>query len=195
MTQTCPLHWPAGWPRKPLHKRQRSRFDKTLYRSVLELGWEIERLGGRHSIISTNLELRKRDGLPYANQGEPEDTGVAAWFVVAGEQRCIPCDRWTRLRDNVRAIGKTIEAMRGIERWGSGAMMQRTFEAFTALPSPEHRDPWHVVLGVEPNAPAEVIKAAYRALAKIAHPDAGGNHAAMRRLTVAYQEAKKALAQ
>jgi len=51
-------------------------------------------------------------------------------------------------------------------------------------------EPWFTVLGVLPEAPIEVAEAAYRALAKKAHPDAGGSSEAMGRLSRAIEEAR-----
>ncbi len=42
-------------------------------------------------------------------------------------------------------------------------------------------------LYVAPDAPAVVVSAAYRALAKTTHPDAGGDTATMQRLNLAYE--------
>jgi hypothetical protein len=44
-------------------------------------------------------------------------------------------------------------------------------------------------LYLQVDAPPEAVKAAYRALAKGAHPDAGGDHEAMTALTIAYETA------
>lgn len=46
-------------------------------------------------------------------------------------------------------------------------------------------DPY-AILHVNRDAPPEVIEAAYRALAKIHHPDVGGSDAAMKRINVAH---------
>ena len=46
-------------------------------------------------------------------------------------------------------------------------------------------DPWQV-LHLRPDAPSEVIEAAYRALAKRLHPDAGGSVVAMAAVNSAY---------
>lgn len=75
--EAYPLHWPAGWPRTSAP--QRSRFDGGFAKIRDELFAEIERLGGRYIVLSTNVALR-RDGLPYANQAEPPDSGVAVYF-------------------------------------------------------------------------------------------------------------------
>lgn len=44
----------------------------------------------------------------------------------------------------------------------------------------------HRALYVCQGAPVEVIRAAYRALAKVNHPDAGGDHTSMQRINEAY---------
>lgn len=178
-----PLTWPAGWPR--VAERQRSRFDGTPARIRSELMAEVERLGGRYPVLSTNLPLR-RDGLPYATAREPDDPGVALYFERRGRQMVFACDKWDRVQDNMRAIQLTIGAIRGIERWGASEMMERAFQAFESLPPPPSC--WSV-LGVNPNSSRDEIERAYRSAAKRAHPDAGGSDAAMAALTRARDEA------
>lgn len=58
-----------------------------------------------------------------------------------------------------------------------------------ALPS----NHWTNVLGVKVNATVREIKAAYRALAKVAHADTGGSDEAMARLNAARDQAMKEL--
>jgi hypothetical protein len=52
-------------------------------------------------------------------------------------------------------------------------------------PKPKAVDPY-VTLHLLPSAPPEVVKAAYRALAVLNHPDKGGDEEAMKRLNEAY---------
>jgi hypothetical protein len=96
------------------------------------------------------------------------------------------CDKWRTVQDNMRAIQRTIEAIRGIERWGASEMMERAFAAFEALPPP--KSCWDI-LGVRPGSPRDEIEAAYRAKAKRTHPDAGGSTTAMADLNRARSEA------
>ena len=42
-------------------------------------------------------------------------------------------------------LAKSIEAMRGIERWGPSQMMERTFTGFAALPEKSGSDWWDVL--------------------------------------------------
>lgn len=187
MTDAYPLAWPHGWPRTK--SRQRARFDMTMDRATREVVNEIARLGGRYVVISTNIPVR-RDGLPYANaRPNNADPGVAVYFERKGKQMVFACDKWDQVKDNIRAVCKTIEAMRGIERWGASDMMERAFSAFTAIEPP--RSPWGV-LGVKPNATREEVEAAYRAKAKEVHPDTGGSTAAMAELNQARDDALRA---
>jgi hypothetical protein len=171
VVEAYPLQWPAGWPRAkrrdvPLFKESTV---STQTHFVLE---ELRRMGATHPIISSNVELRK-DGLPYSNRRQPDDPGVAVYFTLDGHQRCLACDEWTTVADNLKAIGKTIEAIRGIERWGASAILDRMFSAFTALPHIVAEAPWYETLGVTPNATPDQIREARVGLAKKYHPDSG----------------------
>lgn len=186
--EAYPLHWPQGWPRTK--SPERSRFDTTDHVATRELIWELERLGARNIVISTNVALRK-DGLPYSNRRTPDDVGVAVYFQRNGKQMTFACDRWDRIRDNMRAITKTIDAMRGIERWGASDMMERAFSAFEALPPPsgEVTETCWDVLGIEPTVDQHAIKAAWRKRMKHAHPDHGGTREEYEQVQTAYETA------
>lgn len=178
MTEAFPLHWPQGWPRTDRYKRERARFDVTPDRARREMLDEIRLLGGREVIISTDTPLRL-DGQPYANRRTPDDPGCAVYFKRKGSDAVFACDKYDRLHDNMRAIGKTIGALRGIDRWGASDMLDRAFTGFTALPAPEQ---WFQVLEVASDASEAEIQSAYRQKARTAHPDVGGSEAAMARL-------------
>jgi hypothetical protein len=170
--EAYPLAWPPGRPRA--RTRDNSRFNVTPVKAFQEIQEEVERLGGTALIISTNVPLR-RDGMMMANartwNGDP---GVAVYFTYQKKPMCFACDRWFLVKDNMRAITKTIEALRGIARWGTGDMIQQAFTGFTALPAPES---WWQVLGLSgPNATRGDIERAHRKLIMEHHPDRpGGN--------------------
>lgn len=188
--EAFPLAWPAGWPRSK--RKARSAFGVSFADGRDNLMRELRLMGASYPVLSSNVPLR-RDGLPYAATREPDDPGVAVYFMWQGKQMTFACDRWDRVKDNVRAIGKTIEALRGIERWGASDMMQRAFSAFEALPAP---DPWWKMLGLNgPTRSKQEINEAYRKASGDAHPDRpGGSHDRMAQVNAARDEALKLLA-
>lgn len=190
MTQAYPLKWPDSRPRT--ERPDRSRFDTTFVVARDSLSEELRRLGARNPVLSTNVELRL-DGLPYAARKDPEDTGVAVYFTYKEQQMCFACDRWDRVRDNIQAVRKTIEALRGVARWGTGDMMQKAFDGFISLPPPDtvSQRKWWQVLGVSPQAGVGDIKAAHRKLAMKHHSDHGGDDTLMQEINVARDEGIK----
>ena len=128
-----------------------------------------------------DMKLSRRD---------PDDPGVALYFNLDATPHVLACDRWDTVQDNIAAIAAHIDALRGQERWGV-ADMRQAFAGHLALP---RLSPWWDVLQVSAQASLEHIHAAYRAAAKTAHPNAGGDRAAWDRLTAAYEEAKKGAA-
>lgn len=63
----------------------------------------------------------------------------AAMDFVRGQDQnqhelVIPCDTFREARHNLNAIVGTLRAIRTIERYGSSALYEQAFQAFTALP-------------------------------------------------------------
>lgn len=189
-----PLSWPAGRPRTDRWRREHAKFETTFARARDNIVREVQLLaGGRWArdpqlVLSTNIALRK-DGLPLANQRTPEDPGVAVYFLYKKRQMSFACDRWLKVEHNMQAIAKTIEALRGIARWGTGDMLEAAFTGFQALPAPGAAQEWWEVLGVSRTSSADEIKAAYRRLASIHHPDRGGSAERMAAINQAYAKA------
>lgn len=166
-----PLKWPIGWKRTI--KREHAIFKTTFGKARDNLLREIYLLGGKTPIISSNLALN-RAGLPYANSREPEDPGICVYFDFKGKQQCIPCDRWNKVVDNLQAINLTIGALRGLDRWGSGQIMNAAFTGFVALPAPTEtvNEPIDYFQGCYTK---DDLKTRWRELAFKLHPDKGGN--------------------
>jgi len=209
ITQPYPLQWPAGRARKPAGVRKSGRFNKKVYQShpsgggwhktvdisiadaLKRLQEELEAIGARYPVVSSNLETRL-DGLPRSGQRKPDDPGVAVYFQLAGEPHCLPCDTYQLVEHNIAAIAAHIEATRAIERHGV-ASVREMFSGFAALPAPKK---WFEVLGISESSNATVIIAAYRALAAKRHPDKpGGSHDAMSELNKARDEGLKRVGQ
>ena len=195
MIEAYPLAWPAGWPRTSSYQRRASNFGEKSFALVRdELIRELKRYNATDVVLSTNIPLRK-DGLPYSGYRQPDDAGVAVYFNLSSGGKKKPlvfaCDRWRKIEENIHAIYKTIDALRGIQRWGSSDLMERAFTGFAALPAPAAKKPWHDILGVHPSAPPEAIASRYKVMMFNAHPDMGGTAAAAAEINAAYDEAKR----
>ncbi|WP_430436812.1 hypothetical protein [Oceanibaculum nanhaiense] len=206
MTEAYPLHWPAGRPRRQPQDRKRASFGKVQQRAgqswsskselsvadaMRRLQDEMDRMGARLPVVSSNVELRL-DGLPRSGQREPQDPGVAVYFQLNGTPHCLPCDTYDRVADNIAAVAKHIEATRAIERYGV-ADLSEMFQGFRALPPPRPRT-WREVL-VMPEGPHSLhdVEVMYRRLARSRHPDNGGSTEAMAELNAAREAARKEL--
>jgi hypothetical protein len=204
--QRYPLTWPTGWKRTPGGSRRRAAFHqtKTVYSSNVQpngsraswkqkeslsvgsamerLEGELKRLGASRVIVSSNLRVRN-DGLPYSQQAKQlDDPGVAVYFRLNNAPRVLACDKWSSAAENIAAIAGHIQAIRAQDRYGVGTLEQ-AFAGYAALP-PTAAD-WWQVLEVSQSATAEQIEAAFRTLARKHHPDVGGDHATMAKLTEA----------
>lgn len=202
MTTAYPLAWPDGWPKTPDDKRRdRSQFSTTLDRARRQLLEELRMLGAQGVVISTNLPLRN-DGAPRSDIARFRigDPGVAIYFLLRKRQMVMARDAYWNVHDNLRSIGHAIAHLRGLERHGGASMMERAFEGFAALPPPERPQarPWREVLGLEEfTGPAFAVlagaEAAWKHLARTAHPDVGGSDDAMSQINRAIADARKEL--
>jgi hypothetical protein len=201
--EAFPLTWPPGRTRTAQSKRTRAAFDTTFARARDHLLREIKMLTRPHApgtIISTNVPLR-RDGIPYGTERAMSDPGVAVYFDYDGQGRVFACDRWLHVEDNMQAIFRTIEALRGIARWGTGDMMAAAFSGFTALPAPtlastHEARPWREVLHFRNGEPVSlaVIQERFKRFAAIHHPDKpGGDVERMKALLFARDQAEAEL--
>ena len=212
--QRFPLAWPMHWKRTPPDKRSRASFRRTVKttltrmvegRPVLDarvssqpvtiagaidrLEAELTRLGASDPILSTNVPVGLK-GMPLSNKGEPGDTGAAVYITLGGKPLVFACDKWDRVADNIAAVAQHIDALRRIDRYGVGKVEQ-AFAGYAALP-PSAED-WRFVLGVGDYATLDQVDAAFLEKAKTAHPDVGGTHEDMARLTAARDFARKVL--
>lgn len=195
-TTSYPLTWPGGWRRTDPHFRQRANFSKNKQQVSVAEGTrrvldELRRFGvpDYQVILSTNIQVRL-DGLPYSNQREPQDPGVAVYWKRNGKEQVMATDTYDRVADNLAAIAASLEAMRAIERHGGAQILDRAFIGFTALPEPKN---WRDVLNMPGSSSLELAKKHYQELAMIHHPDRGGDPEKMAEINRAWSDAQREL--
>lgn len=189
MTENYPLQWPINYARTARYHRKKSNFKTTQARARDELLRQLKLLGVSGIVISSNVNTYIRGGVQYmyADQiAAHEDPGVVVYYTWKGDQYALACDLWTTVTDNLQALNKTVDAIRGIARWGTGEMMKAAFAGFKALPASEPEKRWYEILGVKWNANKEEVKEAWRTLAMIHHPDKGGSATMFQRIKDAY---------
>jgi hypothetical protein len=197
-----PLAWPRGWPRTPENARESGhQFTQIDFQSATRvpvsldyayslLREELMRHKAANVVVSSNYRSDQY-GFPIETEFAPKDQGAAVYFTVNGRAMVMACDRYERAAENLRSLGLAVEAIRQLGRHGGGAMMERAFAGFMALPRPPSC--WDV-LGVEEGASRGDIERAFRHRAKKTHPDAGGNDNAMAELNAARDQALKEIA-
>lgn len=159
-----PLQWPKGKPR--FKSRLSSRFKVTLPSAVRRLEAELQRIGAKAIVISSNqAPLSERN---------PDDPGVAVYFQLKERATVLACDRYYKVMENVAAIAAHIEATRLCERHGV-ATLEEMFAGFVALPPGTYEANWRAILG-NPKTRVQA-EAAYRERMKDVHPDTPGGSA------------------
>lgn len=207
--QPYPLQWPSRLPRTKPADRRWSHFGKHGDRGSLsphltgmEVIGELKRLGATSWVITSSLPSRGAEGLPYADPPKGDDPGIAVWFEFRRVERVLACDRWRTPAENLRAIAKSVEAMRGLDRWGVSDVLEGVFAGFAAaLPAgPQAKREWREVLGglwpdgMEAEDTLALAKGRHRRLIAEAHPDAGGDAGRAAELNAALDEALAELA-
>lgn len=154
--EAFPLQWPLGFERSKV--KEYSNFKCTLAQARDGVLYELEKLGATNYRISSNVPV-KRDGQMYGSMKAIDgDNGIAVYFTWKGKQRVLACDAYYSLWENLRAIEKSLDAMRGLGRWKVSNILDAAFTGFKTLA--ESND-----LGFE------VTKENYKALVKKYHPD------------------------
>ena len=191
------LDWPAGFERTDPSERSRSKkFDVTLSKAFSDLETQLERLGVDDFRYSFDAQQRKSDQRPYS-RASPDDPGFVLRWSMDGDQFAVACDHYSKLRDNVRSVGLYLKEKRlmenrpvqtGESEFANARLPPAEQDDVVVAGAGEHEAP-HEILGVAPDAPDEVVRSAYRALVKDAHPDNGGSQREFRRL----EEAKEVM--
>lgn len=150
-----------------------------------ELENEMLRWGVRRFIVSRNNQR--------IFAGDP---AVAVWWLDRKNQlRVLACDKWDSLAANMHALCLTLNAMRGLERWGAYTAEQAAEGARPALPPPAGAGApdWRKILGSIDGIPRDkqlvLCEHAYRSMSR----EAAGNEPRQRELNLAIEAARKEL--
>lgn len=195
------VEWPAGFDVTPPSERSKNRsYDVSLSKAFSDLEAELDRLGVGDYRYGFDADQRKTDNRPYA-RASPDDPSFVLRWRMDGEQYAVACDRYLRLRDNVRTVGHYIREKRKMEsrpvatgesefanaRLPPGDGDSSRDGDVVAAPPADRPDPCEV-LGVARDAPVEVVAAAARELKKQQHPDNGGSTESFQQVVAAEQE-------
>ena len=194
---------------RPASQRKRSQFDSTWSDTIELLGREVLMLGGRDVVIEVDVREQdiRNDGMLRANARTPEHPAVVVAFETRSHGPMLyRCDRFERSykrdsvgwQENVRAIAKTLEALRAVDRYGATETGQQ-YAGFKALPAGRAIPASHmtrtaaaevlerVAIGIEGTlrdrtlsrilTDAAYAKEVWREARKVAHPDRrSGDH-------------------
>lgn len=184
--EQSPLRWPIGRP-------QTRHQHPAAFRSGSSL---VSVDTGRNRLLDELGRLRAANVVITMNRSAREPAGVAVYFDLlvrpsgARKPHCLSCDRWTRNGDNLTAIAKHIEAIRGQLRWGA-ADVEQMLAGFKELPA---QAPWWSVLGFAGPPNHDALRIRFRELAQRWHPDRPtGDPVKMAEISAAYEVGLTAL--
>lgn len=168
-----PLNWPAGLDRTDPGKRESTnKFSAGARQTKRELKRQLEML----NVDSWTLDTETGSG------GDP---GVVLRWEDDGTQRYVACDTYTNRKSNLRELFLWLKEMRMQEK----RPVSTPQSAFAAAELPAGDDdaivmdtPPHEVLGVQPDADEQTVKAVYQVKVKDAHPDNGGTQEELSRV-------------
>ena len=128
---------------------------------------------------------------------------VEVIFDRDGKRYTKKCSRWENSLDNLRAIGLSIDYLyRAVEIYGIESeeefnnLFNLTFIGIEATPDDSvfligHSSNWWEILGIKQDSSKKEKINAYKAMAKIHHPDNGGNAEQFIKVRKAYEESLK----
>lgn len=170
------------------------------------------RLTTIHKELQSTLTKMRATGLCIAQSMDEQGSEASVQFDWAGRRYVVRCAKYQHPDDNLRAaqlairylydavealgVVQTDQALRSApgSKQAPDAFAQ-FFLGFEATPDDQvlmlgdGSAPWWEVLGLERSASKDDIQSAYRSLARIHHPDAGGDEVRFRRLRVPYDAA------
>lgn len=177
-----PLVWPKGQPRteKPI----RSQFaDPSVPKALKKLDHELTLMGALSMRISADLPIG-RSGQYLTAWNRHDDHGVVvSWTLKSGATYTLANDNFDNPSDNLWGIALSIEAMRGLKRWGGDRLVEMAFSGAKSLPQHGSSSGPFDDLNTK-----KEIDARYYELAKTYHSDHGGTDEMMAELNSKRQQ-------
>lgn len=186
--------WPDARKQTPMSKR-RSWPGKFLHEETLRLlTYELTKAGASGQVVIeafvTTQDVRQ-DGM-LRSDSRPSAPGIVLRFTGRNGAVTMPCDRFSHWKDNLRAIAKTLEALRAIDRWGTTYSGEQ-YRGWTALPAArETMSTDDAAAELSKHAPfvtadwirtdLDAFKTAHKVARQKTHPDAGGTDEAFKRV-------------
>lgn len=206
-----PLCWPECRPKSGC--REWSRFDlfapSNLLTRVLiyQIFEEMRLMGATDFTLSSNM--RWEGDRDYEASGFPVFTdrrlslddynGIALFFNLDGKSHVITSDKFDNVWCNLKALHYTVRDIRRMERYGCMSDFGMGFAGYLLDYDPHAEKvgfDWREFMGVDSGIDdIDVVRERYHELGKVMHPDNGGTESGMKRLNMAFEEAKRDLAE
>ena len=204
---SAPLAWPPEKPRTPRLERRKGPFTTDAHRkaktgllpseALARLEEEIVAWGAVEMTVTADFavtpagtaSMSRTEGLGRYARAEL-DPGVTVAFRRRAREYRLACDAHTDIAQNLAAIAADLGAKRAIDRYHVTSLVEVMSYAELPRGKPAPKG-WREILGDPGDLKAAMD--AYRALSRVAHPDAGGSHERMVELNAAMEQARKEL--
>ena len=143
-------------------------------------------MGSKNCIITSNLRTKNEGGF-YAQQNKIEDAGIGVYFDLKGKPKVMLLDKWGSPEHNMWSLFLSVQAIRGLERWGGVEFLDGLFTGFQALPDYTTT----AIRYFEGCSSQEHVEERKKNLQRELHPDSGGNEEEFKEMMRQYQEIKQ----
>lgn len=161
------------------------------------------RFSAKESTVKKELHntIKKIDATSLKISLDEFSGEVEVIFDRDGKRYTKTCSRWENSLDNLRAIQLSIEYLyRAVEIYGIESqeefnnLFNQTFVGIEATPDDSvlmigNATNWWEILGIKKEANEKEIKNAYKSMARVHHPDSGGDVEQFKKIREAYNEA------
>lgn len=126
-----------AWPRAVRTEHYGDQFQASYAETIEKLSEEMRLIGVERAVISAvySRPTLRQDGLPQAN-ARMDYPGMMIAFDKPSGGVSLATDKYASWQANLRGIALSLEALRGINRWGCSEEGQQ-YLGFPALPPPD----------------------------------------------------------